>query len=158
MNKRKDLLARLERLGPALKRRVENSESNAALLERFGGVTLHQLGALRHLAKQGPLTMNELAARMEVSPSSATQLVDRLVQHGLVERLPHPTDRRVLRVAISESASVAVRDFEKERSRGLAKLLAPLSEDELEVLASLAERIVGDESTHSIDDSSGVRS
>jgi DNA-binding MarR family transcriptional regulator len=146
MNRRRELLGRLERLGPGLRRCLGDSERRADLVDRFGGVTLHQLGALRHLVKHGPLTMNDLAARMEISPSAATQLVDRLVQHGLAERAPDPDDRRALRVAASGSALAAVRAFEKERSEGLAALLAPLSDDELEVIAGLAERIVDDPS------------
>jgi MarR family transcriptional regulator, transcriptional regulator for hemolysin len=141
MNRRHELLSRLERVGPGLRRRWGGSERHAEFLTRFGGVTLYQVGALRHLVKHGPLTMNELAARMEISPSSATQLVDRLVHHGLVVRNPDPDDRRVLRVAASGPALEAVRGFEKDTSERLETLLAPLTDDELEVLASLAERI-----------------
>jgi DNA-binding MarR family transcriptional regulator len=144
VNRRSELTARLERLGPGLRRRLGDSERRADFLDRFGGVTLHQAGALRHLVKHGPLTMNELAARMEISPSSATQLVDRLVHHGLAVRNPDPHDRRILRVAISGQAADAVRGLERETSRRFAALLAPLTEDELDVLASLAERIVND--------------
>jgi DNA-binding MarR family transcriptional regulator len=141
MNRRRELNQRLERLGPALRRALEGSGRDSDFLRRFGGVTLHQAGALSHL-RHGPLTMNELAARMEISPSSATQLVDRLVQHGLVERTADPADRRALRISVSETAAQAVREFERERTRRLAALLAPLSDEELELLASLAERIV----------------
>jgi len=141
VERRSELLARLERLGPGLRRSLGESERRSEFLARFGGVTLHQLSALRHLVALGPLTMHELAGRMDISPSAATQLVDRLVQHQLVDRVPDPTDRRVLRVAISESAAEVVRAFEMERSRRLAGLLAALSEDELETLTSLAERI-----------------
>jgi DNA-binding MarR family transcriptional regulator len=144
MNRRLELLERLERLGPGLRRGLGDSERRAAFLTRFGAVTLYQAGALRHLVRQGPLTMNELAARMDISPSSATQLVDRLVHHGLVERTPDASDRRVSRVAVSGSAAAAVREFEKETSQRLTALLAPLTDDELEVLASLAERILDD--------------
>jgi DNA-binding MarR family transcriptional regulator len=155
MNRRRELLGRLERVGPGLRRCLGESQRRADFLTRFGGVTLYQIGALRHLVKHGPLTMNELAARMEISPSSATQLVDRLVHHGLAERGPDPDDRRVLRVAVSGPASDAVREFEKETSQRLAALLAPLSEEELEVLASLAERIVVDASTRQDGPASG---
>jgi DNA-binding MarR family transcriptional regulator len=147
MNHRRELLGRLERLGPAIRRCLGESERRADFLTQFGGVTLYQVGALRHLVKHGPLTMNELAARMEISPSSATQLVDRLVHHGLAERRPDPDDRRAMRVAVSGPASQAVRELEKERRQRFATLLAPLNEDELEVLASLAERIVDDAGT-----------
>ncbi len=145
MKKRDELLGRLEELGPALRHRIGESESHESFLSRFGGVTLHQLGALRHLVKRGPLTMHELAALMGISPSSATQLVDRLVQHGLVDRVAAPADRRVHRLAVAGAAAEAVRGFEKDRRRQLAKLLAPLSEEELEVVVSIAQRLAGAE-------------
>jgi DNA-binding MarR family transcriptional regulator len=144
MNQRQELLARLERLGPGLRRRMGESERHADFLKRFGGATLYQVGALRHLVKNGPLTMNELAARMEISPSSATQLVDRLVHHGLAVRTPDPDDRRVLRVEVSGPASGAVRKFEKVTSQRLESLLSPLTDDELATLAALAERVIND--------------
>jgi DNA-binding MarR family transcriptional regulator len=82
---------------------------------------------------------------MEISPSSATQLVDRLVHHGLAVRNPDPDDRRVLRVDVSGAAKEAVRAFEKNTSKRLESLVAPLTDDELELLASLAERVVNEE-------------
>jgi DNA-binding MarR family transcriptional regulator len=144
MNRRRELLSRLERLGPGLRRRMGESERHADFLKRFGGATLYQMGALRHLVKHGPLTMNDLAARMEISPSSATQLVDRLVHHGLAVRNPDPDDRRVLRVDVSGPAKEAVRELEKNTSQRLESLVAPLTDDELELLTSLAQRIVDD--------------
>lgn len=144
MNQRAELLDRLVDLGAAVRRRLDHSQRHADLLRRFGGVTLHQLGALRHLVKRGPLTMHELAAHMDISASSATQLVDRLVQHGLVDRVADPADRRVHRLAVSASAAAAVRDFEKDRMRQLADLLSPLSEEELRVVVSLAQRVAGE--------------
>lgn len=144
MKRRAELLARLERTGPVLRRRIAG-DSRAALLARYGGITLHQLGALRLLSHAGPLSMNELAARLEISPSSATQLVDRLVHHGLAERMPHPDDRRALRVIISGSAAPAVKEFEADTKRRIADLLAPLSDKELQQLADIAERLVGAE-------------
>lgn len=143
MNKRAEILASLETLGVALRRRLEASGRQSQLIERFGGVTLHQLGAVRHLARHGPLTMHELAERIGITPSATTQLVDRLVQHGLVDRVPDPADRRVLRVTLSEAAAAAVHDFEKDRIRQLDIVLAPLDDAELETLLALAERIVG---------------
>lgn len=142
MNRRREALERLQRVGPALRRAVGESERRADFLARFGGVTLHQMGALRHLVNLGPLSMNELAARMEISPSAATALVDRLIQHGLAERHPDAADRRLLRVAVSGTAADAVRTFERETRQRLAAMLAPLSQEEIELLASLAERIV----------------
>ncbi|AZH82003.1 MarR family transcriptional regulator [Plantibacter sp. PA-3-X8] len=48
------------------------------------------------------LAMKELAARMHCTPPNATFLYGQLEQRGLVERLPHPSDRRQRMVSLSE--------------------------------------------------------
>lgn len=112
-------------------------------LQQFRGVTLHQLGALRQL-EAGPLAMHELARRLGVGASSATQLVDRLMNHGLVERIPDPGDRRLLRVSLTPSAAQAVKEFKEHRRHQLTALLAPLTDAELQTFVDLAERMLGD--------------
>ncbi|CAG6393723.1 MarR family transcriptional regulator [Streptomyces cocklensis] len=56
------------------------------------GLTAAQATALREMT--GPMTMRELAERMGCEPSNATFVIDKLEKQGLVERRPHPTDRR----------------------------------------------------------------
>ncbi|MFT2017340.1 MarR family winged helix-turn-helix transcriptional regulator [Streptomyces sp. 796.1] len=56
------------------------------------GLTAPQATALRELT--GPMTMRELADRMSCEPSNATFIVDKLEQRELIERCPHPSDRR----------------------------------------------------------------
>src|SRR3712207_9157278 len=43
---------------------------------------------------RGPRSVGQLAEELEVSPPAATQLVDRLAEHGMVERHNDPEDRR----------------------------------------------------------------
>lgn len=64
------------------------------------GLTAPQATALRELT--GPMTMRELAERMSCEPSNATFVVDRLEKQGLVERRPHPTDRRARHLVLTE--------------------------------------------------------
>ena len=53
------------------------------------------------LAQEGPATVGELAQRMGVSPSAISLLVDRMVEHGMVERTRGTEDRRVVWVSIT---------------------------------------------------------
>ncbi len=62
-------------------------------------LTPSQAAALREL--KTPLTMRELASRMACEASNVTFVVDRLEGGGLVERTPHPEDRRVKRVSLT---------------------------------------------------------
>jgi DNA-binding MarR family transcriptional regulator len=51
---------------------------------------------------QADATMKDYSERLGVSQSTVTQLADRLVRRGLVERQTDPTDRRVVRLHVSE--------------------------------------------------------
>ncbi len=63
------------------------------------GLTPTQVIALRELSE--PVTARELAVRMSCEPSNVTFVVDRLEAQGLVERTPHPTDRRAKRLELT---------------------------------------------------------
>jgi DNA-binding MarR family transcriptional regulator len=63
------------------------------------GLTPTQVVALRELSD--PITARELANRMVCEASNATFVLDRLEQQGLIERRPHPTDRRAKQVVLT---------------------------------------------------------
>lgn len=57
-------------------------------------ISTTEAAVLGHLLHDGPLTPMDIARRTSLTAGSATTLVDRLVSAGLVERAPHPGDRR----------------------------------------------------------------
>ena len=63
------------------------------------GMTNTDYWALRTI--EGPMPMSELAHCMEFDPSYVTIVADRLETLGLVERQPHPTDRRVKNLVLT---------------------------------------------------------
>lgn len=71
-----------------------------------GGTELITLGTV---LLEGPQTPSQLAARAGITTASATELLDRLTQVGLVQRAPHPNDRRKVLVSLTPRASTAVR-------------------------------------------------
>jgi DNA-binding MarR family transcriptional regulator len=66
--------------------------------EEFG-ITATQVVALRELSD--PITARELATRMSCEPSNATFVLDRLEHQGLIQRRPHPTDRRAKQIVLT---------------------------------------------------------
>ncbi|WP_039802859.1 MarR family winged helix-turn-helix transcriptional regulator [Nocardia araoensis] len=75
------------------------------------GLTAAQATALREMT--GPMTMGELAERMSCEPSNATFIVDKLQRQGLIERRPHPTDRRAKHLVLTaEGAALRERLLE----------------------------------------------
>ncbi len=63
------------------------------------GMTNTDLWALRSI--EGPMPMKDLAHCMDFDPSYVTLVADRLEELGLIEREPHPTDRRVKNLVLT---------------------------------------------------------
>ncbi len=72
------------------------------------GLSFGKLRALRRIALR-PMSMRELAALLVMDPPNLTPVVDDLERAGLVERRPHPTDRRVKVVTATPAGSALAR-------------------------------------------------
>ena len=101
--------------------------------------------SLATIAREGPLTLGELAAHEQVAPPSVTKVVAKLEAEGLVTRQPDPTDRRVSRVAVTRAGQ---RRLDANRSRRTAWLESRLRElqpeelERLEAAVAVLERLV----------------
>jgi len=74
-----------------------------------GGLSYLRLHVLGTLASRGPTMMRDLADQLGISARNTTALVDALEEAGLVERQPHPTDRRATLVRVTEGGTCAAR-------------------------------------------------
>ncbi|RBQ22061.1 MarR family transcriptional regulator [Spongiactinospora rosea] len=102
------------------------------------GLTAPQATALREMT--GPMAMRELAIRLGCEPSNATFIVDKLEQGGLIERRPHPTDRRTKQLFLTpagEELRARLIDLLIERSP-----LGGLTTEEQRTLHELLNRAV----------------
>ncbi|HEY2225100.1 MarR family transcriptional regulator [Actinomycetospora sp.] len=95
---------------------------------------------LLRFSKAGALPMSLMGQRLQLHPTSITNIVDRLEAAELVRRVPHPTDKRTTLVEITDAgrrrgeeatASVMAIDFG----------LVGLSEDEVASLTSLLAKV-----------------
>jgi len=97
-----------------------------------GALSLIHLNVLAVLDLDGPLPMSGLAEMLDVSQASATGIVDRMEQRGLVERRRGDEDRRVVRVALTDQGRNLIAGMATERREHLAMMLDHLADDELE--------------------------
>ena len=102
------------------------------------GITATQVVALRELSE--PITARELATRMSCEPSNATFVLDRLEQQGLIQRRPHPTDRRAKQIVLT-SAGHRCRADVLEHLRTQSPL-APLTPGQQQSLRDLLQAVV----------------
>ncbi len=97
-----------------------------------GRLSLVHLNVLVLLDLDGSLPMRALAEAMDVSQASATGIVDRMEQRGLVERQRDDEDRRVVRVAVTEEGRELISGMADQRREHLARVVEALTDDELE--------------------------
>ena len=88
------------------------------------------------------MSMGELAAVLGIDPPNATVLVDDLESQGLVQRRPHPTDRRAKLVEATRKGKELARRADAILDTPPAALSA-LAADDLETLRRLLESARG---------------
>jgi len=64
-------------------------------------ISMNEVRALSRIAEGSHVTPKALAELLELTTGSVTALVDRLESAGLVQRTPHPQDRRSLQLALT---------------------------------------------------------
>lgn len=146
---RQQLVDRFLELRPALARRFAAARS-PELRGELGSVTVHQLEVLHGLAA-GEVTMSQLARRLDVSESAATDLADRLVRQGLAERHADPCDRRVVVLALSEEGRRIIGRIERQRRKMAESILGALSDVQLRELLGLIEVMVAGTAPAAVD-------
>jgi DNA-binding MarR family transcriptional regulator len=141
---REELLSRLLDLQPRMRQRLDAVLPRgfcATMSTELGGVTQHQLEVLGTLARRGRVTMHELAALLAVGPSSATQLVDRLINRALVERHTDPGDRRLVWIVATPRAEQLTSRFGELKQEITRALVSSLTDGELSTLVALLGKL-----------------
>ena len=86
-----------------------------------------QFAALAALERHGAMTPGELAEHEKVQPPSMTRVMAVLEERALVMRAPHPTDRRQVRLTVTDSGREMVQQSRRLREAWLAVRLRELS-------------------------------
>ncbi|WP_425956036.1 MarR family winged helix-turn-helix transcriptional regulator [Xylanimonas sp. McL0601] len=94
-----------------------------------------QFGVLTHLTRHGDQTPGALAQHERVKPPSMTRTVNALTELGMVEKVEHPTDGRLVVVRLTETGRREVAETRRRRDAWLAKTLYTLSAEDRELLA-----------------------
>ncbi len=95
-----------------MQRFVEAHNRHGELAEALGFRLGGGRGKVLCQLRGGPLTLRELAEANGVDAPYATLIVDKLEAHGLVERRPHPDDRRRKLVTLTQAGHDALATVE----------------------------------------------
>ena len=112
------------------------------------GLSMPQFSILMQLHHKGLCGMSEISERFDISNAAASQLVEKLVHAGYLERAEDPSDRRAKLLKLSPSGAKLVDEGINERYRWMDELTKNLSAEErakvaeaLNILTEAAKKV-----------------
>jgi DNA-binding MarR family transcriptional regulator len=109
------------------------------------GLSIPEADVLFTLRRAGPpyrLAPSAIAEALLVPSGTMTNRLDRLERQGLIERLPHPTDRRSMEVQLTARGRELVDEAVTGHVANEQRMLAPLSEQERATLDRLTATLL----------------
>ncbi len=104
-------------------------------------LTYQQYNVLRMIDTMGPQGQADVARRLMVTAPVVTRLAANLVDAGLVERRPDPTDRRAVVLALTPTGRRRARAMRRDLLEAAGELLGPLPEERRAAVAAALEEL-----------------
>ena len=140
--------AAVDELATGLTSLLQSLQRMRARLTRSGGAERERERAahvlLFPLLIEGPLRQAELAEIVHADPSTVSRHVARLVEQGLVTRVPDERDGRASRLLVTEQGVATAEAMRRERADHLREVTAHWTEDDLATLSRLLHRLAAD--------------
>lgn len=105
------------------------------------GLGLSDFAVLEALLHKGPLPVNVIGPKVNLTPGSISVAVDRLVAKGLVSRAESSQDRRVRIVALTPRGKSVITPIFRAHAATMEKVFSGLSRDEMRQLEQHLKRI-----------------
>ena len=100
------------------------------LFAKSTGLSMPQFSLLMQMHHKGACGMSEVSERFEITPAAASQLVDKLVQNGFIQREEDPNDRRAKLLNLTDKGREVIQRGLQERYRWVEQLAEKLSPEE----------------------------
>lgn len=96
---------------------------------------------LRYLYNEGKCHGARIAGELLIPRPQMTYIVDTLVESGLVERLPDPSDRRIINIVLTDKGKEVIKDRDNSVKKAMKDHFEQLSDEELIELEDAILRI-----------------
>ena len=110
---------------------IRTAQRHSQWIERQSGVTGAQLWALQELSEASGLRVGELAAKMALHQSTASNMVDKLESAGLIRKERTSVDQRVVRLYLTDTGQELLRHSPSPARGVLPEALRLLDEESL---------------------------
>ncbi|MEV4001685.1 MarR family winged helix-turn-helix transcriptional regulator [Actinomadura sp. NPDC049753] len=113
--------------------------TNAHLADH--GLRVRHFSVLSYVCDRDGASQRQIAAYLGLDPSPVVALVDALEARGLIERLPHPGDRRARLVAPTPQGREMRDQARKDVTKARQRFLKHLSPEERDLLLDMLQRL-----------------
>jgi DNA-binding MarR family transcriptional regulator len=137
MNTTATNLARAEASMDSMRRALANARDRL----REGLQLSRTQSEILFMLMEGPTTTRDIAVRLFLTQGAVTQTIDTLVRRGLVGRHAVEHDRRVVRLELTAEGHDLTTHLREMKRRYMDTLLSSLSEQEIEALIVICERL-----------------
>lgn len=122
--------------------RVHAEVSRGLLVE---GLTPSQFGAMKALCLRGPQPQKDIAASLLKTGGNVTLVVDNLEKLGFVERVAHPSDRRMSVIQITETGRETFDRIYPEHLLRIEQAMDVISDGDCDAIVGLMRPLSGSE-------------
>ena len=107
-----------------------NSMRNLIHYSKENGLSMSQIGALFRVFHKGISAVSDIGEELGITCAAASQMVERLVQQGLILRSEAPTDRRMKQIVLTDKGRQTLQEIIYARQSWFGNLASALSESE----------------------------
>jgi len=94
------------------------------------GLSMPQISTMMRLNYQGPCGVSDVGSHLGVTNAAASQMVEKLVQQGLLERAEDPNDRRAKQLTLTSKGQALIHESVAARRRWLEELMIALTPEQ----------------------------
>ena len=106
------------------------------------GFSLSHFEVIMYIARNGEVTMKDVATWLNITPPSASVLIDTLVDKKLVTRIQSSKDRRTIHIVLNKEAHKFMYGIHKKKMLMFKKMLSKISDEDKEVLTRILNKCI----------------
>ena len=106
------------------------------------GITMLQVKFLDYIQESRDVQSKDLSENFLLSPSSVSQLLDRLYEQNLIDRKISPDDRRFMLISLTKKGEKTIEKLKKERFKMMSGIAKFMSVDEVEKMIEIHKNVL----------------
>lgn len=121
---------------------MHRSMRGLILYSKKSGLSMSHIGALFHICHGSASGVSDIGDHLGVTCAAASQMLERLVQQGLILRSEDPNDRRVKRIVLTDKGQRALQESLHVRQSWMEDLSYSLTREEKEQIVAALKILI----------------